>query len=244
MIRRIPRSCFLSLAALLLLAPAGRSFALAVPKYDPSLPADALCEVKIDDLRPMQFAIGLREVKMRAAKVRLMNPQELDHYLDDHLGTIVIGPGGAPFVVDKHHLARVLIEAKAGSVIRARVLENASKLSEPEFWAHMKEKKWVYLYDEHGKGPLDPADLPRTIAAMRDDPYRSLAWMVRTRGAVSKVEETPFAEFVWANFFRSRIPFQDTDAGFDEAVNQAMKLAHSPEAKDLPGFKAEAAEKE
>ena len=241
---RSPRSWFLTLAALLLLVPAGRSFALAVAKYSPALPADALCEVKIDDLRPTQFAIGMREVKMRAAKVRVMNPQELDQYLDDHLGTIVIGPGGAPFVVDKHHLARVLIEAKAGTVIRAKVLENDSRLSEPEFWAHMKEKKWVYLSDEHGKGPLDPADLPRTIAAMRDDPYRSLAWLVRTRGAITKVDDPPFAEFLWANFFRSRIPFQDTDAGFDEAVKEAMKLARSPDAKDLPGFKGEAAEKE
>jgi hypothetical protein len=225
-------ACFL---ALLLLVPFPGAHALDRVRYDPSLPKDAICEVKIADLRPTQFCLGMVEVRLRAAKVRDMTPHKLDAYLDDHLATIVIGPGGAPFIVDRHHLARLMIEAKAGPAIRARVLENDSKLTEQDFWAHMQDKQWVYLYDEHGKGPFQPSDLPRTIADMRDDPYRSLAWLVRERGAIHNVE-TPFAEFQWANYFRSRVPIQPADSDLDQAAATAVPLAHLPAASGLPGF--------
>jgi hypothetical protein len=180
----------------------------------------------------------MREVRMRAEKVRAMKPKKLASYLDEHLGKIVIGPGGVPYLVDRHHLARVLLETGASPVLYAQVVENCAALDAAAFWQRAQQKGWVYFFDERGRGPLEPAALPRRIADLRDDPYRSLAWMMRERGVVSEAGEIPFAEFQWANFFRTRIIFDDTDAGFAHAVEAAIPLARSPAAKDLPGYRA------
>ena len=94
---------------------------------------------------------------------------------------------------------------------------------------------------------------------MTFDPYRSLAWIVRDKHGYLK-NDTPFSEFKWANFFRTRIlPGQDLPAGkrtFDEftfevdkhgklvinddgkeIIDECMFLAASPEARGLPGYR-------
>ena len=47
----------------------------------------------------------------------------------------------------------------------------------------------------------------------------------------------PFAEFRWARYFRENIKTYPTRADFDTAVAEALKIAHDPAAKDLPGYK-------
>jgi len=51
-------------------------------------------------------------------------------------------------------------------------------------------------------------------------------------------EKSPssFAEFRWAEFFRSRIPIGNKPGDFDRAIEAALQISHSPEAKDLPGY--------
>ena len=70
---------------------------------------------------------------------------------------------------------------------------------------------------------------------MRDDPYRSIAWVVRDNGGYRDTDEL-FAEFHWANFFRSRIPLEMVQNDFLKAVEEAMKLASSKDAEKLPGY--------
>ncbi len=93
----------------------------------------------------------------------------------------------------------------------------------------------MYLHDETGKPLANPAGLPRTIGGMRDDPYRSLAWLVREKDGYSETE-SPCADFHWADFFRTRVHLGDGTNAFDQATTEAVAVAHSPEAKDLPGY--------
>ena len=203
--------------------------------FDPNLPAHSLCTVEIAVLRPTQSAVGMKEVEIRAEKIGKMTAEALEHYLRKHVAPIAIGPGGVPYLLDHQHLARALLQAHAGKALYAEVKENWSKLSESEFWARMKGRDWVYLHDETGKPLSDPTSLPRTIGNMRDDPYRSLAWLVREKDGYSQTE-SPYADFHWADFFRARIHLRDGTNAFDEATLEAMKVAHSPEAQDLPGY--------
>ena len=69
-----------------------------------------------------------------------------------------------------------------------------------------------------------------------DDVYRSLAGFVRDAGGYEKTH-TAFAEFIWADFFRRNIAIEDVSADFQAAVKQGLRLARSPLAKRIPGFK-------
>lgn len=48
--------------------------------------------------------------------------------------------------------------------------------------------------------------------------------------------DVPFAEFQWADFFRTRVKIESAAGGFERAVAAALKLAGSPKAKNLPGY--------
>jgi hypothetical protein len=203
--------------------------------YAATLSEGVICRVEIAKLRPTQFAVGKWEVDRRAEKIAKMKSEKLQNYLEEHLPTIVIGPRGEPYIIDGHHLCGALMKSKLRTTVDAKVAANFGDLTPAKFWAAMKSKGWVYPYDEKGRGPLDVDKLPKTIADLADDPYRSLAWAVRERGGWEK-SPSSFAEFQWAQFFRSRIKIDNRPGGFEKAVEQAIKLSRSPEAKDLPGY--------
>jgi hypothetical protein len=207
-----------------------------VAAFDPALPAASRCEVAIRELRPTQFSVGFKEVDQRAANIAGKSPKQLKAYLEEHLALVVIGPGGVPYLIDGHHLCLAMLKAGKGETIVARVEANWRGLSGDEFWKTMQDHRWVYPYDNRGRGPLDPQTLPKHVTEMTDDPYRSLAWEVRKRGGYGKTTIS-FAEFKWANFFRSRIPIGDGQGDYQRAIDAALKISHSPEAKDLPGYK-------
>jgi hypothetical protein len=224
---------FVWAVAILVVAPA--LMASDYVEFTTNLPAGTKCVVDVRKLHPTQFAIGMREVKMRSGKLQGKNPKAVDRYLLEKIMPLVIGPGGVPYILDHHHLALVLLEVGGRTTLYAEVRENWSQLTDAEFWKRMKEKNWLYLYDEFGRGPLEPAQLPKTIGEMRDDPYRSIAWIVREKGGYRQTD-SPFAEFQWANFFRTRILLETVQTEFDRAVKEAMKLVSSKGAEKLPGY--------
>ncbi|KAF1019003.1 MAG: hypothetical protein GAK37_03752 [Pseudomonas sp.] len=65
--------------------------------------------------------------------------------------------------------------------------------------------------------------------------YRSLAGMLRTAGGYAK-DATPFSEFLWADFFRSRIGSDLIGQLNNRLLSKAMVLARSQEARYLPGW--------
>jgi hypothetical protein len=194
-----------------------------------------VCACKVLELRPTQLAVGMIQVQNKEAELASKAGPKLNVYEQKHPEPVVKGPGNALFITDHHHLA--LAMADLGIETTTCQLEaDYSGLEPGSFWAKMKEQHWVYLYDENGKGPRSPADLPRTVAGLKDDPYRSLASAVRDAGGFSKVS-TPFAEFEWANYFRSSgISAADIRGNFRKSVDEASAIAAKHDACSLPGY--------
>lgn len=250
-----PASFFLSLALGALsaatrepavLSPA-RPLAALAPVLAPPLAGGAVLSASepepaaekrsVLELRPTQMALGMREVEHRVKKMREMQPRELEAYLrhEDQRVPVVIGPGGERYIVDHHHHARAAWEVGIEK-LPIEVRADLSDLSSAAFWARMRDSGWLYPYDQLGHGPHDPALLPENVKGMADDPYRSLAWKVRREGGYDKTS-VPYAEFRWANFFRERLRTFPTRDDFDAAVTEALRLASTPAARDLPGYK-------
>lgn len=203
--------------------------------YFSSLQTGAMCTVEVQTLHPTQFAVGFWEINKRAEKVKAKSDDKLEKYLQNHIGKIVIGPGGEPYIIDRHHLACIMEKTGRKSTIYATVEANFKQLPADSFWIELIKRKWAYLYDEKGKGPLDPHLLPKKISDLKNDPFRSLAWAVRERGGYAKSDD-PFAEFQWAEFFRSKLTSTNADTDMERLIVEAMQLCHTPEASKLPGF--------
>jgi hypothetical protein len=203
--------------------------------FRPDLAVGTKCLLDPASLRPTQTGVGMREVEMRIAKMRRWPAKRVQRFMETKVTPIVIGPGNEVFLLDHHHLARLLLESKMMPLMYAEIKTNWAALSERDFWARMEEHQWVYLFDETGRPLKDPSELPRRVMDLRDDPYRSLSWLVRESNGYKEVD-APFLEFVWANFFRSRVKIGAGKHGYDRALSAALRLCHSPEAKDLPGY--------
>jgi hypothetical protein len=233
-----------------------------LPELTAETPAGVLCQVKISDLKPTQNAVGFDEVNNKIARYRAKSKADLFDYLMVHEVPVVIGNGGQFYLTDHHHLANAFWKTaksknKAGvRTENARVVvsvqHNRAGLVGYHFWKAMQKGRLVYLFDNYGGGPMRPKDLCTHIKDLANDPYRSLAWEVRTRYGYGKSPHA-FAEFLWANFFRIRIVIdnwilKDKMRGSDillskllddhkkDIIDEAMELAKSPEAKGMPGY--------
>ncbi|PTR32073.1 putative ParB-like nuclease [Rhodococcus sp. OK519] len=119
--------------------------------------------------------------------------------------TVVIGPGGRPYLTDGHHTLASFYELADGGPdlhVRLRVLDNLSELSERAFWAELKKNKWVW--DRNVDGDTIPVDnLPDGVglAKFDDDRYRSLLYFARDIGFSAGT--IPFQEFYWAAWVRA-----------------------------------------
>ena len=78
-------------------------------------------------------------------------------------------------------------------------------------------------------------DIPKSVSALVDDPFRSLAGELRRAGGFAK-DTTPFSEFLWADFLRRRMKRRQVEADFSGALEQALGLAKSADANYLPGW--------
>jgi hypothetical protein len=191
--------------------------------------------VAVKLLRPTQIAVGMKLVKhkRKGLRERERKPQELIDFILANPIRVVAGPEAQLYVIDHHHLAHALLDEgfKTAPVV---VVGDLSTLALPEFWREMEGKAWVHPFD--GKGRKKPLDrIPYDVADMQDDPYRSLAGFVRLEGGFSKTD-TPYMEFVWADYFRSKIVPKILKDDFEAALRMARKLAASADAKLLPGF--------
>jgi hypothetical protein len=162
-----------------------------------------------------------------------MHPHERKAFLADHPTPAVRSADDRLYIVDHHHLARALWEA---GIEHAYIVveERLAMTSETHFWQTLLQSHWAHPIDERGeRRPCQ--EIPRHVQQLRDDVYRSLAACVRAAGGYQK-SPTPFAEFQWADWLRTRVAIGATHAEFREAVDKALKLAQSPAASALPGF--------
>jgi hypothetical protein len=207
---------------------------MATPDFSPDLAVGTACRVLPAALHPTQFALGMEEVRYRTAKLRAMRAGARHEYLVERQAPLVIGPGDVPYLVDHHHLARAMLRAAPSNQLHARIIARWNTLSPAVFWGRMKTRHWVWLFDANGRGPRAVSRLPATLAAMGDDPYRSLAWAIRERGVVEKVV-IPFAEFRWAMWLRDRYPHLTGNFAADTAA--CVELAKEKGARRLPGWR-------
>jgi hypothetical protein len=196
-----------------------------------------LHEVEIHRLRPTQITVGMIEVRDKREKLETLKKSERQDFLEAHAIPAVWGPDGKLYITDHHHLGRACSEAGVDTGFFL-VEEDFSKVPIAQFWPKMAAAKWVHPIDQSGK-PRPFEDIPDHLEKLLDDPYRSLAGYVRDAGGFAKTP-TAFAEFLWADFFRPRVPIGPTAQEFNKSVDSAMKLATSAEAAHLPGFKGPA----
>jgi hypothetical protein len=193
----------------------------------------ALQESPLRKLHPTQLTVGLIEVREKKHRISKLDGGERERFMQDHPMPAVVGPEGKLFITDHHHLGRAALEAGV-EVGCFQVEADLSKLSGDAFWKEMDAHAWVHPLDEHGvRHHYDR--IPHHLDGLVDDVYRSLAGYVRTNGGYTK-SPSPFAEFIWADFFRRLIPIEDVEADFDAAVKFAALLAKSERARNMPGY--------
>ncbi|MGK5089591.1 ParB/Srx family N-terminal domain-containing protein [Bdellovibrionota bacterium FG-2] len=184
-------------------------------------------------VRPSQFAVGMVEVSERARKIESESHKKYCKYLSEKTGEVVIGPSNKTWLVDGHHLARAVYNLGRDEMA-VKVVADWSKFSPTQFELKMEAAKYFWLYDEKGKAIQSHA-LPKSIGGLKDDPYRSLAWAARKEGAFDKTQ-TAFAEFLWAQYFRTKIPLAEVRGDFEQAVKSAIGFAAAREVEALPGY--------
>lgn len=193
----------------------------------------------VKELRPTQIAVGRALVRQKRQGLRAFarQPQELVDYIVSRPIRVVLGPRHRVYIIDHHHLGMALLKEGFKT---APLLVEADLSAHPmeEFWRMMQEHRWVYPFDGRGK-QRKVTDIPGALEDMEDDPYRSLAGMVRAAGGFEKTE-TPYVEFSWANYFRPLIKRSQLKGNFEKALHKATMLAKAPGAKDLPGYKGKA----
>jgi hypothetical protein len=177
------------------------------------------------------------EIEHKVVKAQRLNRKNLAKLVRSRPIPVVVAPWGDLFVIDRHHFLNVCWHLNIHRV-RVEVVKDysRSKMSYRQFWQRMQDENCVHLYDQFGEGPREPLYLPHDIRGLADDPYRSLAWMVRKEGGYKNSTEK-FAEFQWANFFRRKsLLTRYGRAGFIPAVKKAWELARSKAARKLPGY--------
>jgi hypothetical protein len=195
------------------------------------------CGCAVAELRPLQGAIGRTQVKERKAHIAAHLEREWQELQDDPI-RVIRGPDGALFIADHHHGALAWLELGKQTLPCALVEgETVSFSSADEFWTKLQDAKLVRLKDERGR-PIGPQQLPKTLASMPDDPYRSLASKVRRANGYCRenMTRTEFAEFVWADWLRDRVTVKPDDDIPEDVVRDAVALAQSKDAENVDGF--------
>ena len=193
----------------------------------------ALVRAKLAQLRPTQFTVGYAEVELKAADWKRLKKKQRQQTLDSHVFPAVLGLEGAYYVVDHHHLGIALIEEGLKEVWVTK-LDDLSWLEPAIFWRTMEFRSWTHPYDHRGRR-RDYAEMPRKLSKLQNDPYRSLAGLVRMAGGYAK-DQAPFSEFLWADFFRPRVAARLIAEQQERTTSMGVKLARSREARYLPGW--------
>jgi hypothetical protein len=189
--------------------------------------------IPIEDLRPTQITVGMREVEEKRNQWKSYGGKKKDKFLSRHLIPVIWGPKKRFYVIDHHHLSRALLEEGQTRVL-VTVVADLRDLDRDAFWVVLDVHGWCHPYDDEGRR-RDFDDIPKSIADLVDDPFRSLAGELRRAGGFSK-ETTPFSEFLWADFLRRRIKRKLVEKDFAATLTEALELAKGQDAHYLPGW--------
>jgi hypothetical protein len=189
--------------------------------------------VPIEELHPTQITVGMEEVRAKRKEWRAKGDDRAAAFLGRHMIPVVLGPKERSYVIDHHHLAPALHDEGVPHVLTT-VVSDLSRLDQDTFWFVLDNRGWTHPFDDSGKRRGYEA-IPKSVAELIDDPYRSLAGALRRSGGFAK-DTTPFSEFLWADFLRRRIERKRIGSHFEQAVEEALRLARGHEADYLPGW--------
>jgi len=164
--------------------------------------------IEIMSLRPTQMTVGMAEVEKKRTAWRKRAEKDGAAFLANHMIPCVIGPKEMMWVVDHHHLALSLHLEGVKHVLVSTVAD-LSKLDKTTFMTFMDNRNWLHPYDAKGE---------------------------RCEAGGYAKDLTPFAEFLWADFFRRRVDIKPGKAINEDVITKALVLAHSPKADYLPGW--------
>jgi hypothetical protein len=192
----------------------------------------SLANVRLARLRPTQLTVGYIEVTLKAREWARCPRRSAGSPR-----TACI-PGGAraqpnTFIIDHHHLGIALIDEGIKDVVVA-VLDDLSWLETPVFWRTMEYRSWSHPYDRRGRR-CDYGDMPRRLTQLEDDPYRSLAGLVRRAGGYAKDSGAIRRVPVGGLFPPAGLGAAD-QARASARHALGLRLAHSSEARYLPGW--------
>lgn len=188
----------------------------------------------IADLHPTQITVGLREVAEKRLRWRSRIHKTGQQGAPRIIAPVVEGPAGVLYLIDHHHLMRAFEEEGVHDVL-IRPLADFTALRTDEFWHALDVRGWCHPYDAEGRRrPF--GEIPASVIALWDDPYRSLASALRRAGGFAK-RSTPFSEFAWADFLRRRVSRDAIATDFQGALAEALILTNTPAARDLPGWR-------
>jgi hypothetical protein len=188
-------------------------------------------------LKPTQFAVGILEVEYKVLQLKKMKKNKLKKLIASTPIPVVISPWQELCILDHHHFLFACWHANIKKV-KVEVIKDfsTSKLSYHKFWKKMVSHNYAYLYDQFGNGPRSPLYLPLDIRGLADDPYRSLAWVIRKEGGFENSDKS-FAEFEWADFFREKKLLDSQGRhGFHLAVKKGLRILKKTAPRKLPGF--------
>jgi hypothetical protein len=186
------------------------------------------------ELRPTQITAGFAEVALKRREWAGLSKKDRKQLLQSHWFPAVLGPRGRSYIVDHHHHLGLALHEEGVERVKLMVLEDLSYLAQSVFWRVMEQRNWVHPFDDTGK--RQPyTDIPAAITDLQDDPYRSLAGMLRTAGGFAK-DTSAFAEFLWADYLRPHITRAQMRKSMAVALREAQGLAKSPLARYLPGW--------
>jgi hypothetical protein len=189
--------------------------------------------VAISVLRPTQITVGMREVAAKRARWREESQSKKPVFLGKHMIPVVLGPRERHYIIDHHHLALALHQEGVKDVL-VTVVAKLDSLDPGSFWFVLDNHNWMHPFDDRGRR-RGYGDIPKSVAGLIDDPFRSLAGELRRAGGFAK-DTTPFSEFLWADLLRRRIKRKAVADNFDHALEKALQIARSREADYLPGW--------
>ena len=193
----------------------------------------SLVRTKLARLRPTQFSVGYIEVERKAKQWAEMKHKKREEELEQHVFPGVLGLGRDYYVIDHHHLGVALLE-RGVKEVWVTVLDDLSWLDPRAFWRTLEFRGWAHPYDQKGRR-RDYGEMPKRLLQLKNDPYRGLAGLVQAAGGFAK-EPEPFAQFLWADFFRTRVEVRIIKDSPRRAIRLGVKLARSAQARYLPGW--------
>ena len=184
-------------------------------------------------LRPTQMSVGMAEVAAKRREWAALDAKQRHKRLEHQVFPAVLGPGRRFFILDHHHLGLALV-AEGVRQVWVALQDDLSWLAPAVFWRTMEFRAWAHPFDARGQRH-DCRSIPLLLTRLQDDPYRTLANRVQEAGGYAK-SAALYAEFLWADFLRTRSAIRSARSLAPAAVRAGVKLARSPAARYLPGW--------